>query len=57
MDVAIVTTRIVDRDAQGNFTAATLEALRDAGKGRVALYTFACERPTVTASRSGSSAV
>jgi glycosyltransferase involved in cell wall biosynthesis len=47
VDVAIVTTRIVDRDAQGNFTAASLAELMARGSGRVALYTFAYERPPI----------
>jgi glycosyltransferase involved in cell wall biosynthesis len=47
VDIAIVTTRIVDKDAQGNFTAATLAALKARGCGRVALYTFAYERPPI----------
>ena len=47
MDIAYVTTRIVASDAQGNFTASALAALKAAGKGRVALYTFAYERPPV----------
>jgi glycosyltransferase involved in cell wall biosynthesis len=47
MDVAFVTTRLVDHDAQGNFTAATLSELKSRFKGRVTLYTFAFERPQV----------
>lgn len=47
MDVAIVTTRLVDRDAQGNFTAASLTELKAKASGRVALYTFAYERPPI----------
>jgi glycosyltransferase involved in cell wall biosynthesis len=47
MDIAFVTTRLVDRDAQGNFSAATLAALQARGGGRVTLYTFAYERPPV----------
>lgn len=47
VDVALVTTRIVDRDAQGNFTAATLAALKARNDGRVVLYTFAYARPPV----------
>jgi glycosyltransferase involved in cell wall biosynthesis len=44
MDIAIVTTRLVERDAQGNFTAATARRLKDCGCGRVSIYTFAYER-------------
>lgn len=47
MDIAIITTRLVERDAQGNFTAATAEALKAAGKGRVSIYTFAYERSPI----------
>lgn len=47
MDIALVTTRIVDHDAQGNFTVATLAALKERCGGRVTLYTFAYERPPV----------
>ncbi|HEY3272812.1 MAG TPA: glycosyltransferase family 1 protein [Methanocella sp.] len=47
MDIAIVTTRLVDRDAQGNFTAASLAELKARHNGRVALYTFAYERPPI----------
>jgi glycosyltransferase involved in cell wall biosynthesis len=47
MDVALVTTRLVDRDAQGNFTAASLAELKARGGGRVALYVFAYERPPI----------
>lgn len=47
MDIAFVTTRLIDRDAQGNFTAATLAALKKRCGGRVTLYTFAYERPPV----------
>jgi glycosyltransferase involved in cell wall biosynthesis len=47
MDIAFVTTRLIDKDAQGNFSAATLSALKQRCKGRVTLYTFAYERPPV----------
>ncbi len=47
MDIAFVTTRLVDGDAQGNFSAATLAALEARHGGRVTLYTFACERSPV----------
>lgn len=47
MDIAIVTTRLVDKDAQGNFTAATASALKARCGGRVSIYTFAYERPPI----------
>ncbi|HUL61477.1 MAG TPA: glycosyltransferase family 1 protein [Methanocella sp.] len=47
VDVAYITTRIVESDAQGNFTAAALAALKERCKGRVTLYTFAYERSPV----------
>ncbi len=47
MDIAIVTTRLVDKDAQGNFTAATAGALKARCGGRVSIYTFAYERPPI----------
>ncbi|HMK48191.1 MAG TPA: glycosyltransferase family 4 protein [Methanocella sp.] len=43
MDVAFITTRLVDRDAQGNFSEATLAGLKERCS-RVVLYTFAFER-------------
>ena len=43
MDVAVITTRLVDRDAQGNFTEATLIELKKLCR-KVVLYTFAWER-------------
>lgn len=46
MDIAFVTTRLVENDAQGNFSAATLAALKGRA-GRVTLYAFAYERPPV----------
>lgn len=46
VDAAFVTTRLVDRDAQGNLSAATLSALK--GKcDQVTLYSFSYERPPV----------
>lgn len=47
MDIAIVTTRLVDKDAQGNFTAATAIALKEKCKGKVSIFTFAYERPPI----------
>jgi glycosyltransferase involved in cell wall biosynthesis len=47
VDVAIVTTRLVDKDAQGNFTAATASALKKRCGGRVSIYTFAYERAPI----------
>lgn len=47
MDIAIVTTRLVDKDAQGNFTAATASALKARCGGRVSIYAFAYERPPI----------
>ena len=47
MDIAIVTTRLVDKDAQGNFTAATASVLKKKCGGRVSIYTFAYERPFI----------
>jgi|AGTN01.1.fsa_nt_gi Glycosyltransferase len=47
MDIAYVTTRLVDRDAQGNFTEAALVALKERSCGRITLYTFAYERPPI----------
>ncbi|CAJ35480.1 glycosyltransferase family 4 protein [Methanocella arvoryzae] len=46
MDVAFVTTRLVEKDAQGNFTEATLRELRKRC-GKVTLFTFAYERSPV----------
>ena len=46
MDIAIVTTRLVDKDAQGNFTAATASALKKIC-GKVSIFTFAYERPPI----------
>jgi glycosyltransferase involved in cell wall biosynthesis len=47
VDIAIVTTRLVSHDAQGNFTASVLAELKARGCGRVSLYTFAYERPPI----------
>jgi glycosyltransferase involved in cell wall biosynthesis len=47
VDIAIVTTRLVDKDAQGNFTAATASALKKKCGGRVSIYAFAYERPPI----------
>jgi glycosyltransferase involved in cell wall biosynthesis len=46
VDIAIVTTRLVDKDAQGNFTAATASALRKTCD-RVSIFTFSYERPPI----------
>jgi glycosyltransferase involved in cell wall biosynthesis len=46
MKIAIMTTRLTEHDAQGNFTAATINALKEKGAD-VAIYTFAYERPPV----------
>jgi len=45
LDVAIVTTRLVEFDAIGNFTMASAASL--AKQGRVTVYAFACERPAI----------
>ncbi|HTY91610.1 MAG TPA: glycosyltransferase family 1 protein [Methanocella sp.] len=45
MDTAIVTTRMLEKDAIGNFTMASAAALRKLGK--VSVYTFSYERPPV----------
>ncbi|WP_230740905.1 glycosyltransferase family 4 protein [Methanooceanicella nereidis] len=45
MDIALVTTRLTEHDAQGNFTIATASALKSRCDGRVDIYTFAYERP------------
>jgi glycosyltransferase involved in cell wall biosynthesis len=45
MDVAIVTTRLIGQDAISNFTMASAAAL--AKQGKVAVFTFAYERPPV----------
>lgn len=45
MDTAIVTTRMLEKDAIGNFTMASAAALRKLGK--VSVYTFSYERPAV----------
>ncbi len=47
MDIAFVTTRLTNGDAQGNFSTATLTALKERSVGRIALYTFAYERPPI----------
>jgi glycosyltransferase involved in cell wall biosynthesis len=46
VDIAIVTTRLVDNDAQGNFTAATMSALKKICD-KVSLFTFSYERPPI----------
>jgi glycosyltransferase involved in cell wall biosynthesis len=45
MDTAIITTRMLEKDAIGNFTMASAAALRRLGK--VSLYTLSYERPPV----------
>ena len=45
MDIAIITTRLVDYDAIGNFTMASAAAF--SSQGKVAVYTFAYERPAI----------
>jgi glycosyltransferase involved in cell wall biosynthesis len=45
MDIAIITTRLVEYDAIGNFTMASAASL--AKNGSVAVYAFAYERPAV----------
>ena len=42
-----MTTRLVDKDAQGNFTAATASALKKVCNGKVSIFTFAYERPSI----------
>lgn len=46
MDIAVVTTKLVEHDAQGNWTAATIKTLRDMGH-TVHLYAFAHNRKDV----------
>lgn len=45
MDTAIITTRMLEKDAIGNFTMASATALRKLGK--VSVFTFSYERPPV----------
>ena len=45
MDTAIVTTRMLERDAMGNFTMASMAALRKLGE--VSVYTLSYERPAI----------